>query len=79
MKSILVACGTALAPSTVVARKLEQELSSRGIKVKTSRCKAQDVPAQSQAHDLIVTTTFVSGTGDVPVVQTVSFFDRRWC
>ena len=73
MKRILVACGTALATSAVIAQKLEQELGSRGIKVKTSRCKAKDVTAQSRDHDLIVTTTFVSGTGDVPVVQTVSF------
>lgn len=73
MKRILVACGTALATSAVIALKLEQELGSRGIEVKTSRCKAEDVAAQSRDHDLIVTTTFVSGTGDVPVVQTVSF------
>ena len=72
MKRILVACGTALATSAVIALKLEQELGSRGIEVKTSRCKAKDVAAQSRDHDLIVTTTFVSGTGDVPVVQTVS-------
>lgn len=31
-KRILVACGTAIATSTVVARKIEEELEKRGIK-----------------------------------------------
>jgi PTS system galactitol-specific IIB component len=72
-KKILVACGTAIATSTVVARKLEEELASRGIKVVTDQAKASEVPSKAENYDLIVTTTTVSGAGDTPVVQTVSF------
>jgi len=72
-KRILVACGTAIATSTVVARKLEEELEKRGIQIETTQCKAAEVPSKVEGHDLVVTTTQVSGTGSVPVVHTVSF------
>jgi galactitol PTS system EIIB component len=72
-KKILVACGTAVATSTVVARKIEEELEKRGIPVVTTQCKAAEVPSRVEGHDLVVTTTFVSGTGDVPVIHSVSF------
>ncbi|SIQ26844.1 PTS system, galactitol-specific IIB component [Alkalispirochaeta americana] len=72
-KKILVACGTAIATSTVVARKIEEELGKRNIPVETTQCKAAEVPEKVQGHDLVVTTTFVSGTGDVPVIHSVSF------
>lgn len=72
-KKILVACGTAIATSTVVARKIEEELGKRGIDVETNQCKAAEVPSKVEGHDLVVTTTYVSGTGDVPVIHSVSF------
>lgn len=72
-KKILVACGTAIATSTVVARKIEEELEKRGVSVETHQCKASEVPSKAEGHDLIVATTFVSGAGDIPVIQTVSF------
>lgn len=72
-KRILVACGTAIATSTVVARKLEDELTRRGIDVTTTQCKATEVLSKLSGHDLVVTTTHVGDTGDVPVIRTVSF------
>jgi PTS system galactitol-specific IIB component len=72
-KRILVACGTAIATSTVVARKIEEELAKRDIPVETTQCKASEVKSKIDGHDLVVATTFVSDTGDIPVIQTVSF------
>jgi PTS system galactitol-specific IIB component len=72
-KRILVACGTAIATSTVVARKIEEELAKRGIQVETTQCKASEVKSKVEGHDLVVATTFVTDTGDVPVIRTVSF------
>jgi len=73
IKRILVACGTAIATSTVVARKIEEEMAKREIPVQTTQCKASEVKSKVEGHDLVVTTTFVSDTGDVPVIRTVSF------
>lgn len=73
MKRILVACGTAIATSTVVAKKIEEVLGQKGYEVYVDQCKAAEAPSKAERFDLIVTTTPVSGVGDVPVIQTVSF------
>ncbi|WP_208590044.1 PTS sugar transporter subunit IIB [Gracilibacillus suaedae] len=73
MKRILVACGTAIATSTVVAKKIEEVLGSKGHEVFVDQCKASEASSKVANFDLIVATTPVSGVGDTPVIQTVSF------
>jgi PTS system galactitol-specific IIB component len=72
-KLVLVACGTAIATSTVVARSIEEEMAARGIKVKTRQCKAAEVPSLAPSADLIVTTTPVPTDLGVPVIMTLAF------
>lgn len=72
-KRILVVCGTGIATSTVVARKLEEELEKRGIEVETRQCKAAEVEGRLEGVDLIVTTTPVPGNLGVPVIRTLAF------
>jgi len=72
-KRILVACGTAIATSTVVARAIEEALEARGIRVTTRQCKATEVASLVQGMDLVVTTTPVPGNLGVPVIQTLAF------
>jgi len=73
VKKILVACGTAIATSTVVAKKLEAELQKRGIDVKIDQCKASEVGAKVQSYDLVVSTTEVDDARGKPIVRTLSF------
>ena len=73
MKKILVACGTAIATSTVVAKKLEEKLRALGIAVSIDQCKASEVPSKAAGYDVIVSTTEVDGTGGKPLVRTLSF------
>ena len=73
MKKILVACGTAIATSTVVAKKLEAELQKRGIDVKIDQCKASEVGAKVGGYDLVVSTTEVDDARGKPIVRTLSF------
>jgi len=73
MKRILVACGTAIATSTVVAKKLEEKLSARGVAVKIDQCKASEVGSKVGAYDLVVSTTEVDDTKGKPLVRTLSF------
>jgi PTS system galactitol-specific IIB component len=72
MKRILVACGTGIATSTVVAKKIEEELRKRGLEVKVDQCKASEVQSRARGFDLIVSTTPVPETG-VPSLRTISF------
>jgi galactitol PTS system EIIB component len=72
-KKILVSCGTAVATSTVVAKKIEEKLEEAGIKATVTQCKASEVPSKLDGVDLIVTTTPVGDVGDIPVIKTLSF------
>ncbi len=72
-KTILVACGTAIATSTVVAKAIEEALEERNMLVNIRQCKASEVPSLVENADLIVTTTPVSVDKDIPVIQTLAF------
>lgn len=72
-KRILVACGTAIATSTVVAKGIEEALKERGIPITTRQCKASEVRSLVDSADLIVTTTPVPTDLGVPVIQTLAF------
>jgi PTS system galactitol-specific IIB component len=74
-KRILVACGTAIATSTVVAKKLEEKLASRGLEVTIDQCKTSEVSSKASAYDLVVTTSEVDADDarGKPVVRTLSF------
>jgi galactitol PTS system EIIB component len=72
-KKILVACGTAIATSTVVAKKLEEKLKARGMAVSIDQCKASEVGSKASGYDLIVSTTEVDDTRGKPIVRTLSF------
>jgi PTS system galactitol-specific IIB component len=72
-KRILVACGTAIATSTVVARGIEEALKERGIIVTTRQCKAAEVKSLVSDADLVVTTTQVPSDLGVPVIHTLAF------
>jgi PTS system galactitol-specific IIB component len=73
VKKILVACGTAIATSTVVAKKLEEKLRARGIEVRIDQCKASEVGAKATSYDLVVSTTEVDDSCGKPLVRTLSF------
>ena len=72
-KRILVACGTAIATSTVVAKAIEEAMKERGIDVTTRQCKAAEVRSLVSDADLVVTTTPVPDNLGVPVIQTLAF------
>jgi galactitol PTS system EIIB component len=73
MKKILVACGTAIATSTVVAKKLEERLGALGFEVKIDQCKASEVGARAASYDVVVSTTEVDDAQGKPVIRTLSF------
>jgi PTS system galactitol-specific IIB component len=73
MKKILVACGTAIATSTVVAKKLEERLRALGIDVVIDQCKASEVGSKANNYDVIVSTTEVDDARGKPIVRTLSF------
>ncbi|GAB1581031.1 PTS sugar transporter subunit IIB [Phyllobacterium phragmitis] len=72
-KIILVACGTGIATSTVVATAIEEEMKNRGIPVSIRQCKATEVPGMIDDVDLVVSTTPVPQGLGKPVITTLAF------
>lgn len=72
-KIVLVACGTAVATSTVVANAIEEEMRSRGIAVETRQCKVTELPSLVQDADLVVSTTPVPQNLPKPSIVTLAF------
>ncbi|MQT11397.1 PTS sugar transporter subunit IIB [Segnochrobactrum spirostomi] len=72
-KVVLVACGTAVATSTVVANAIEEEMKARGIAVSIRQCKATEVPSLIDDVDLVVSTTPVPPGLKKPVITTLAF------
>lgn len=73
VKKVLVACGTAVATSTVVANALEEEMKEHGILITTRQCKVTEVPSLIADFDLVVSTTRVPPNLPKPSVVTLAF------
>jgi PTS system galactitol-specific IIB component len=75
MKLVLVACGTALATSTVVAKKIEQIAQENGIECQTIQARAVDVMKKyEELHpDAIVCTCQLEEAIAIPVINGRAF------
>lgn len=72
-KRVVVACGTGIATSTVVADKIHEKCKEEGIQIDIVQCKVTEIGNYISDADLIVSTTIVSQKTDVPVVNGLPF------
>jgi PTS system galactitol-specific IIB component len=72
-KLILVACGTGIATSTVVCKKVEDLIKANGINARIIQCKISEVPGYEEQADLLVTTTISSRNYKFPVVNAMNY------
>ncbi|MDN5302732.1 MAG: galactitol system component [Thermoanaerobacteraceae bacterium] len=72
-KKVIVACGTGIATSTVVADKIAEACKKEGIKVNIDQCKVTELRSYADGADLIVTTTIMKDKFDIPVINGLSF------
>lgn len=72
-KIVLVACGTAVATSTVVAQAIEEAMTERGISVAIRQCKVTEVFSQIDDVDLVVSTTPLPEGLNKPSLTTLAF------
>lgn len=70
---IVVACGTAIATSTHVSLKLQEELEKRGLKIHTVQCRVSEVMDMVSGASAIVATSQVPFDTGVPVFDGVPF------
>jgi len=72
-KKIVIACGTGIATSTVVADKVENICKKEGIDALITQCKVSELEAYVHGADLIVTTTVIGKKYDIPVINALPF------
>ena len=73
MKKILVACGGAVATSTIAAERIRELCAENNIPADVQQCRIPELSANAQGTDLIVTTAKVSQDYGVPVVHGIAF------
>ncbi len=75
MKKVLLACGTGICTSTTAANKLMGELAKRGKdkEIEITQCKVAEAPSKAENFDLLVATTQVPSTIQIPVVMGLPF------
>jgi galactitol PTS system EIIB component len=73
MKKIIVACGGAVATSTVAANKIRDLLKEKNIPADVSQCRVSELGFKASGTDLIVTTAKVDRDYGVPVIHGVAF------
>lgn len=72
-KTVYVACGGAVATSTVAADRIRTLLADNGIEADVHQCRISELDAVSKKADVIVTTAKVDKDYDIPVIHGVSF------
>ena len=72
-KRVLVACGTGIATSTVVCKRVEDLLKNNGIEAEVVQCKIAEIGTYEEQADLLVTTTIPCREYKIPVVKAVSY------
>lgn len=72
-KRIIVACGGAIATSTVAANRIRDLLKANGIDGEVKQTRITELDAEKDGADLIVTTAKVKKDYGVPTIHGVAF------
>ena len=73
MKRVIVACGGAVATSTVAADKIRELCRRNDIAVDVQQCRIGEIGTRASSVDLIVTTARVSTDYGTPVIHGIAF------
>ncbi|AEB06533.1 PTS system galactitol-specific EIIB component, Gat family [Coriobacterium glomerans PW2] len=73
VKRIIVACGGAIATSTVAANKIREICDRNGIDADVTQARITELESMKDQADLIVTTAKVRRDYGVPVIHGVAF------
>lgn len=72
-KKIIVACGGAIATSTVAANKIKELLKVNGIDGEVKQTRITELESEKEGADLIVTTAKVKKDFGIPTIHGVAF------
>ncbi|SHI11813.1 PTS sugar transporter subunit IIB [Clostridium intestinale] len=72
-KRILVACGAGIATSTVVCDRVERLVKENGLDAEVIQCKIAEVASKQEGADLIVSTTILPTTYNIPALKATAY------
>lgn len=72
-KKVIVACGGAVATSTVAANRIRELCKENGIEVEVSQNRISELASVADGADLIVTTAKVDRDFGVPTIHGIAF------
>ena len=72
-KTIIIACATCVANSTLVAKSVEELAKKNGINIKLIQCKIAEVASKQGEADLIVTSTILPTTYSIPAIKATAY------
>lgn len=72
-KKILVACGTGIATSTVVVKKVEKLMEDNGIEGEVEQIKISEAKSKQENADLIVSTTMLPRKYNIPTITATGY------
>ncbi|WP_182187562.1 PTS sugar transporter subunit IIB [Pectinatus frisingensis] len=72
-KLVLVACGTGIATSTVVCKRVEELLKENHVSAKVIQCKISEVGSYEDQATLLVTTTIPPREYKMPLVKALNY------
>lgn len=73
-RKVIVACGGAVATSTLAAEEIKELCEAHNIGLEIIQCRVNEIDTYKQDVDLICTTARVDQTfGDIPVVHGMPF------
>ncbi|MED3624751.1 PTS sugar transporter subunit IIB [Neobacillus thermocopriae] len=72
-KTVLVACGAGIATSTVVCNRVENLLKENNVNAEVIQCKISEVKSRQVDADLIISTTILPTTYDIPSIIATAY------
>ena len=73
LKRVIVACGGAVATSTIAAEKIKELCESKNIPLEIIQCRITEIGSYAEDVDLIVTTSKVRKDYGKPLVHATAF------
>ena len=73
MKTIIIACGSGIATSTLLADSVIEFCESNGISVRVIQCSISEIDSYEMMGDLIVSSTSLSRSYSIPAVNGIGF------
>jgi len=73
MKTIIIACGSGIATSTILAESVTDFCEENGISVSVIQCSISEIDSYEGMGDLIVSSTSLARNYSVPAVNGIGF------